>query len=646
MSFLKKAALCLLFGAVVAAQNAAPRAFPPTPDERRAIDAKLSELKGRVEALAAKQADPALVADVAIYQKAAEYISRFPEEFFTASSVAETIAALDTGIARAKQLETTGAAPWAAAKGNVVRGYVSRLDGSVQPYGLTIPASYDGTKPMRLDIWLHGTQLQLNEVRFIAQQSAPHPTSQIAADDYIQLEPLGRMNLSYRYAGEVDVFEALASVQKRYNIDPKRILIRGHSMGGQGAWHLGLQHPGVWGAIESSAGYATTYTQARRAIKLPLPSHQLPTLHYYDAADYALNAFNTPTVGYIGETDGNAGAYEVRAAWAKEGFRFEQETPYRFTTKDLTALFLIGPKTGHSWHPDSKAASEAFIRKALESAEAPRHHLRCVTYTTRFNQCHWLSIDGLDEHYTRADVEARRTPDLAQYTVTTRNVSRLGFRVPAASFSIDGQVLTAGANPAFERTQGRWALAGDGSPQTLRKVHGLQGPIDDAFVEPFLVVRGTGQPWSPAVQQFTRTRLEDFAADFAKWVRGDVKVKDDSAVTQGDIASHNLILFGDPGSNSLIAKVLANLPVRWTPTEVTLGAQKFPAGTHVPVLVYPNPLNPARYVVVNSGHTFSPNRTLATTESMFFPRLGDYAVLTTAGDVAVSGFFNENWAWK
>jgi hypothetical protein len=645
MSLLKRVALCLLLGSVVAAQDATPRAFPPTADERRAIDARLTELKGRIEALAAKRADPALVADVAIYQKAAEYISRFPEEFFTASYVAETIAALDTGIARAKQLET-GAAPWAAAKGNVVRGYVSRLDGSVQPYGLTIPTSYDGKKPMRLDIWLHGTQLQLNEVHFIAQQSKPHTTSQIAADDYIQLEPLGRMNLSYRYAGEVDVFEALASVQKRYNIDPKRILIRGHSMGGQGAWHLGLQHPGTWGAIESSAGYATTYTQARRAIKLPLPAYQLPTLHYYDAVDYALNAFNTPTVGYIGETDGNAGAYEVRAAWAKEGLRFDPETPYRFTTKDLTALFLIGPKTGHSWHPESKATSEAFIRKALESADAPRHHLRCVTYTTRFNQCHWLSIDGLDEHYTRADVEARRTPDLAKYTVTTRNVSRLSFRVPAASFSIDGQTLTAGANPAFERTQGRWAIAGAGSPQTLRKVHGLQGPIDDAFVEPFLLVRGTGQPWSPAVQEFARKRLQDFTGDFAKWVRGDAKVKDDSEVTEADIAGHNLILFGDPGSNSLIAKVLAKLPVQWTQSEVTLGTLKFPASTHVPVLVYPNPLNPARYVVINSGHTFSPNRTLATTESMFFPRLGDYAVMTTSGEVAVSGFFNETWGWK
>ena len=80
----------------------------------------------------------------------------------------------------------------------------SRIDGSVQPYGLTIPASYDGSKPMRLDVWLHGTQQQNNEVRFIAQQSAPHETSQILAEDFIQVEPFARLVESVPGAGGVE----------------------------------------------------------------------------------------------------------------------------------------------------------------------------------------------------------------------------------------------------------------------------------------------------------------------------------------------------------------------------------------------------------------------------------------------------------
>jgi len=131
---------------------------------------------------------------------------------------------------------------------------------------------------------------------------------------------------------------------------------------------------------------------------------------------------------------------------------------------------------------------------------------------------------------------------------------------------------------------------------------------------------------------------------------------DDASLTAADIAGSNLILFGDPGSNSVIAKMLAQLPIQWTKTEITLGSQKFAAAENVPVLVYPNPLNPQHYIVINSGHTFNDDRNAAGSESMFFPRIGDYAVvhvnpaamsgLTPVGEVKTSGFFNEEWKLK
>jgi pimeloyl-ACP methyl ester carboxylesterase len=633
-----------------------PRVFPPTAEQKTQIDAKLADLTTRINGLVAKKTDPALLADVQIYQKAAEYILRFPEEFFGANYAAETIQGLDTGLTRAKELEA-GTSSWTKKTGHVVRGYVSRVDGSVQPYGLTIPATYDGSKPMRLDVWLHGTQQQLNEVRFIAQQSADHETSQILAPDYIMVEPLGRMNHSYRYSGETDVFEAIESVQQRYKIDPKRILVRGHSMGGQ-AFHLGLQHPGFFGAIEASAGYVDTHEYA--AARLPkegLPPYQETTLHYYDSQDYALNAYDIPTVGYGGENDAQLRAsVKIREALVKEGFHITQETPYRWTTKDLPAvLFLVGPMTGHAWHKDSKIESEAFLRKALEHAETPQNHLRCVTYTTRWDKCDWLTFEALDQTYQRADAEAVKSEDGKQYTVTTKGVARIKFDVPAANFVIDGQTIKAGANPTFEKTAGKWAVA-TGRPTGLRKIHALQGPIDDAFHEGFLAVRGTGQPWNGAVQQYADKRFAAFKGDFAKWMRGDIRVKDDKDVTASDIANYNLILFGDPGSNTLIAKVIGKLPMQWTRSEITLGAQKFPAADNALVTIYPNPLNPQKYVVINSGPTYNADRNLAGSESMFFPRVGDYAVVSTdlaamaglapIGNVKTSGFFDEQWKLK
>ena len=648
MSVWKKTALLVVVAAaVIVAQEPAEKVYPPTADQKAEIHKKLAELSARLAALGSKNAPD--LADIQIYRKAVDYILRFPEEFFGQNYAAETIKVLDTGIQRALEADA-GVPSWTKKTGNVVRGFVSRVDGSVQPYGLTIPASYDGSKPMRLDVWLHGTQMQLNEVRFLVQQEGPHSTSQLAAEDYIQLEPFGRMNHSYRYYGETDVFEAIAAVQKLYRIDPRRILIRGHSMGGQGAWRLGLQHPGFFAALEASAGYVETKEYAKsRLPKEGLTPYQEAALHYYDAEDYALNAFNIPTVGYGGEKDAQLRAsVRLREALEREGFRFAKEGDWRWTTKDLRALFLVGPDTGHAWHVQSKAESEAFLRKALEeTAGKSPNHVRFVTYTARFNNAHWVNVDGLEETYKRAEVDAQRTDDQKQYTVTTKNVTRLKLDAPenTSSFTIDGQTIKAGPNPTFEKAGGTWAVA-TGQPAGLRKIHGLQGPIEDAFLDGFLVVRGTGQPWNAAVQASVSHRFDTFRSEFAKWMRGDLRVKDDSAVSAADIANYNLVLFGDPGSNAMIAKVLGKLPIQWTKGEIVVGSQKFPAADHALVLVYPNPLNPQKYVVLNTGHTFTAHRVIAGSESTFFPRLGDYAVLTTAGEVKTGGFFDEGWKLK
>lgn len=649
MSVLKKTVLlCALAAAVVAAQGRDAKLFPPSTEQKAEIHKKLAELSARIAALGSKNADPQLVADVQIYRKAADYILRFPEEFFGPNYAAETIAALDTGIGRAIELEN-GTSSWTSKTGHVVRAFVSRIDGSVQPYGLTIPASYDGKRPMRLDVWLHGTQMQNNEVRFLQQQAGPHGNSQIPADDYIMVEPFARMNHSYKFYAETDVYEAIAAVRKHYNIDAERILIRGHSMGGhQGSARLAIQNPTFFAAFEASAGYSETreYAAARPAVK-ELTPYQEAALHYVDAEDYALNAFNLPFVSYGGEKDGQLRAsIRFREALEREGFELTKESPYKWTSTELRGLFLIGPDTGHSWHKESKAESEAFLRKAIEeTAGKSPNHVKFVTYTMRYNNAHWVTVEGLEESYKRADVDAKRTDDHRQYTVATRNVARVKFDVPAASFTIDGQTIKAGANPTFEKTNGKWAVA-TGRPAGLRKVHRLQGPIEDAFTDGFLAVRGSGQPWNDSVHAYTGQRFDRFRSEFAKWMRGDIRVKNDNAVSASDIANYNLVLFGDPGSNSMIAKIIGRLPIQWTKNDITVGSQKFPSADHALVLIYPNPLNPQKYIVLNTGHTFSANRITSGTEAVFFPRLGDYAVLTTGGATKTAGFFDESWRLK
>lgn len=132
-------------------------------------------------------------------------------------------------------------------------------------------------------------------------------------------------------------------------------------------------------------------------------------------------------------------------------------------------------------------------------------------------------------------------------------------------------------------------------------------------------------------------------------MRGKLPMKDVAEVNSVDIDESNLILWGDPQSNPLIAEIADRLPVEWTPTELRLGGKSYPAESHAPVLVFPNPLNPKRYVVINSGLTFREGHDR--TNSLQNPKLPDWAVIDLTvppddlapGKVVAADFFDENW---
>jgi hypothetical protein len=201
----------------------------------------------------------------------------------------------------------------------------------------------------------------------------------------------------------------------------------------------------------------------------------------------------------------------------------------------------------------------------------------------------------------------------------------------------------------FRKTDGKWKRVDSLKTDGLAKRHGLQGPIDDAFLDRFLMVRPTGEPLNEKVGQWAAGEMKHAVAHWRSQFRGDAPIKDDTAVTDADIASSNLILWGDPSSNKVLAKVIDKLPVKWTKDGVTLGDKTYPAGTHVPVLIYPNPLNPKKYVVLNSGFTYREYDYLNNARQV--PKLPDYAVLDVTtppnsrwpGKVVRAGFFGEQW---
>lgn len=638
----------------------APPPFVATAAELSRVRATTAQIDSAVVELKGRHADATLVADVEVYAHAGHMLLEFPELFGNQAAVDHAMETLESGVARAKALQG-GQSPWVAGDSRLY-GYVSKMDGSVQPYHVSLPAHYDPSKPVRLYVWLHGRQNNTTEAAFIYGFDHPRGPGNAPVADHgqIQIDLFGRVNSAgWHWAGEADVFEAIAAVKQRFKIDNSRVILRGFSMGGEGAWHIALHYPDRFAAAEIGAG-----TWSRRAQMSGLQPWQYPALNIWENMEqWALNATNLPVAGHDGDRDDqipylpgpapqpNRGQLEsslrTRAQLEKEGFASLGE-PNFLTSQGAPDIFLISKDTGHGTSPLVRTQLDAFLKQWGDMGQTSPGRIRFVTYTTRYNSDYWVQVDAMDKLYERADVDATRREG-GRYSIATHNVARLVLRETgkARSIAIDGQTLAVkpAAAITLRKTGGTWRVDRNGALPGLHKTHALQGPIDDAFLDPFLLVRPTGTPWNADVNAQALRSLARFDRLWAKFFRGHPFVKDDKDVTAADIANYHLVLFGDPGSNRLIAKLAGKLPLTWTRSTVTLGAQSFPAAQNFPALIYPNPLNPKKYVVLNTGLTISEREYNG---DYGMPLWGDYAVVKVNSaaevpDLVTAGLFDNDW---
>jgi pimeloyl-ACP methyl ester carboxylesterase len=665
-------ALVVFACAAIAQQPPAPgRGGPPPPqltaEQKNQYQAKIDQLDTMVRGFQAQKVNEDLIADVDIYAKAGKWLLEFPRGFANAQSIAAFLGVLDQGIERGRELQQ-GRSSWVMAKGRKVLGYYSALDGSVQPMGVTIPDGYDPAKPDRLYVWLHGRNNTLTEASFIngIKNSPQFPNTAYTADvGQLTLDCYGRGNNANHQAGEVDIFEGIAAMRRRFKIDEDRILLRGFSLGGAAAWHIALQYPDRWAAAEVGAG---TYPGRLVYAATPFPPYQQGPLHIYEnIIDWALNAYDLPLAAHDGDTDTqvatvgagrgaaptpNRGQLEsslrVRAQLAKEGFP-SQGTEGDWTVPGTRDIFLISSATGHGVNREVKMKLDAFLKEHGDKGRQDPDHIKFVTYTTRYNRCFWVRLDGLDHHYERAEIDAERSNGGAQYRIATKNIARLTVLETgkASAISIDGQQLKTKAAPmlAFEKTGGIWKVVKPGAWAGLHKTHALQGPIDDAFLDPYLLVRPTGTPWNTAANEHALRILERFDRMEAMNYRAHPRIKNDTEVTPADFAKYNVVLFGDPGSNRWIAKLAPKLPLTWTKEAISIAGQTFPAVDNLPVLAYPSPLSASHYIVLNTGLTISDQDYNG---DYAMPRFGDIAVLKVKDpaeppEIVWGALFDESW---
>ena len=648
-----------------------PRGVEVTPADRAELEKGVAQLGADIDALAKSLPDTQrdLLPDAQIYYNAVRYALAY-NEFFNLREISMARALLAQGLERAAQLKA-GNAPWTTATGLIVRGYVSRIDGSVQPYGLVVPDDYkaqSGTDMRRLDIWYHGRGETLSELNFISDRQRNR--GEFTPAGAFVLHPYGRYCNANRFAGETDTWEALDAVQKHYRINPGEIVTRGFSMGGASCWQFATHFSDRWAAANPGAGFTETaeFLHVFQSEPVKPPWYQQRLWHWYDSVDWAENLFQLPTIAYSGEIDGQRQAAErMNTAAQSEG---------------LAITHIIGPRAGHFYEANAKKEVARLVDEQAGKRETTNPdarplpaRVRFTTWTLRYNTMEWVQVDGLEHHWQRARVLADIV-DPHTIRLQTQNVTALTLTLPARPGSVDmggpltlvinGQSLQAPLSASKGQNTYRtapprtvhlhqdgglpdpWKI-GEEKTKGLHKSHDLQGPIDDAFMDSFVMVTPTGTSANAKTAAWVQGEQAHAIEHWRRQFRGEARVKTDKEITSQDIADSNLILWGDPASNKILARVMARLPIKWNAQAVRVGSETYGADHHVPVLIYPNPLNPKRYIVVNSGFTYREYDYLNNARQT--PKLPDYAVIDVdvpvtpraPGGVVKAGFFGERW---
>lgn len=590
-------------------------------------------------------------------------ISLETEMFYSEKDIAAAQRLLDEGLRRARALKSgqdlqSILSPTQTDSGVqlAIGGFKSKIDNSLQPYGIVLPAkqvlpgnSSSPTIPLRLDVWLHGRGERVSEAAFLSQRLSR--VGEYTPANTIVLHPYGRYSNAFKFAGEVDVLEAIEHVCEILPIDRTQVTIRGFSMGGAGCWQMAVHYPNLWAAANPGAGFSETrkFLDVFQGEKYEPVGFARDLLHWYDCPDWVNNLRNVPTVAYSGEIDRQKQAADVMAD--------------AYQSVGLTLPHVIGPNTAHKIHADSKTEIGAFLDKAVgRQRPAMEQRVDLTTYSLRYNQLHWLTIMGLHEHWKQSRV--RGEIDGTTFFLKTENVSALELAVPASEpflsdgirVTIDGQSLA----PLLDDSrvvrlaldgERQWEIASD-SRSGLVKRPGLQGPIDDAFMDAFVFV-APNQPDSLSdVDRWVEGELRHATGQWRRHMRGDIRLLQVDQVSPRIQKEHHLILFGTPATNPLIARVIAESPIEWDARQVKIGPHALDSKLGVAVAVYPNPANPEKYVVINSGFTYREFAYLNNARQI--PMLPDWALVDIAGGattqlpgaIAAGGFFDESWQFK
>jgi poly(3-hydroxybutyrate) depolymerase len=461
--------------------------------------------------------------------------------------------------------------------GPQVLTFHSGADDTEQPYGVYIPKNYDPNKMYPLVVMLHGAGSNHRlALRRVFGKSNANGENDVEASlyfpewadvEYIVASPYARGTMGYQGVAEKDVWDVLADVKKRFNIDEDRTYLTGLSMGGGGTLWIGLTRPDVWAAMAPVCPAPPAGTEI-----------------------YQPNALNVPMHFFHGDND-QAVNVGVSRIWVEN-----------LKKSGTNVTYQEYPGVGHdSW---VNAYKDEFIFswfKQFKRNPFP-DRVRFATAQYKYNKAYWVELDQITPG-TPASIDAKfsgpnqleiTTTALGGFTLSLKGHPQYKAGEPYSVVINGGKKMKVPASEylSFKQEGGKWS---SGKATAQAKKQSAEGPIGAAFSDRHVYVYGTGG----GANQDEINKRRELAEQAANWsmyrnaflgrVMFFPRVVSDKEIRPSDFASCHLVLFGTRETNAVIEKYADKLPIHLESSAVA---------NHGLFYVYPID---GHYVAVSSG---------------------------------------------
>ncbi len=478
--------------------------------------------------------------------------------------------------------------------------FISSIDGSIQYYAVVPPRGSDNGKPKALFLSLHGAGVIATNM---AKSYYPKTWG------YIVCPTNGRpYGFDWEDWGRMDALQVLHIAKSTLNIDPSRIYLTGHSMGGHGTIINGATYPDQFAAIGASAGWITWWSYVfhhdtasspmammlRRAT-MPLNTYKLKE-NYKQLGVYILQGSeddNVPITESINLSD----------------------TLSKF---DKDFVFHEEMGVGHWWGLGDQAGTDCVDWPPMfdyfaRHARPGESRILNIDFTTASPgvsaKDYWLTIDAQERQLEPSRVIVRFIPSRNKFIGTTENVKTLSFDLKMAdktkpfvvdldSTSLDSFTVASDAQRLWlVKNSGKWSVAAQ--PPADDKNPDRYGTFKDAFRNDVVFVFGTHGTREENHWAFDKARFD--AEYFWYQGNGSIDVVSDRNFDPAAYPDRNVILYGNEKTNSAWNKLLGSTPVTVTEGELTFGKKVMKGPGYACLMVRPRKGSVTRSVGIVAG---------------------------------------------